>query len=169
MVFDSVVIGVFVGISLALAQALELERAYWVPVSCLAVMQGASLRAVWNKQLHRIIGTGIGLLLSWGVLMLPLDKWSISVMMMLLAFVIEILVVRHYGLATIFITPLTLLLAEAATLGHSSPTLLIQARFFDTVLGCVVGLVGGVCLHSPHFREVVGNQIRRLIPSRLVP
>lgn len=67
VVFDSVVIGVFVGISLALAQALELERAYWVPVSCLAVMQGASLRAVWNKQLQRIIGTGIGLLLSWGV------------------------------------------------------------------------------------------------------
>lgn len=151
VVFDSVVIGVFVGISLALAQALELERAYWVPVSCLAVMQGASLRAVWNKQLQRIIGTGIGLLLSWGVLMLPLDKWSISVMMMLLAFVIEIVVVRHYGFAIIFITPLTLLLAEAATLGHSSPALLIQARFFDTVLGCVVGLVGGVCLHSPRF------------------
>jgi hypothetical protein len=169
VVFDSVVIGVFVGISLALAQALELERAYWVPVSCLAVMQGASLRAVWNKQLQRIIGTGIGLLLSWGVLMLPLDKWSISVMMMLLAFVIEIVVVRHYGFAIIFITPLTLLLAEAATLGHSSPALLIQARFFDTVLGCVVGLVGGVCLHSPRFRYVVGSQVRRLIPSRLVP
>lgn len=169
VVFDSVVIGVFVGISLALAQALELERAYWVPVSCLAVMQGASLRAVWNKQLQRIIGTGIGLLVSWGVLMLPLDKWSISVMMMLLAFVIEIVVVRHYGFAIIFITPLTLLLAEAATLGHSSPALLIQARFFDTILGCVVGLVGGVCLHSPRFRYVVGNQVRRLVPSRLVP
>lgn len=169
VVFDSVVIGVFVGISLALAQALELERAYWVPVSCLAVMQGASLRAVWNKQLQRIMGTGIGLLVSWGVLMLPLDKWSISVMMMLLVFVIEIVVVRHYGFAIIFITPLTLLLAEAATLGHSSPALLIQARFFDTVLGCVVGLVGGVCLHSPRFRYVVGNQVRRLIPSRLVP
>ena len=29
VVFDSVVIGVFVGISLALAQALRLEKAYW--------------------------------------------------------------------------------------------------------------------------------------------
>lgn len=167
VVFDSVVIGVFVGISLALAQALELERAYWVPVSCLAVMQGASLRAVWNKQLQRILGTSIGLLVSWGVLLLPLDKWSISMTMMLLAFVIEILVVRHYGFATIFITPLTLLLAEAATLAHGSPTLLIQARFFDTVLGCMAGLVGGVCLHSPRFRDRVGSQVRRLIPTRL--
>ena len=165
VVFDSVVIGVFVGISLALAQVLQLEKAYWVPVSCLAVIQGASLRAVWNKQLHRVVGTGVGLLVSWGLLLLPLDPWSISLTMMALTFVIESTVVRHYAFAAVFITPLTILLAEAATLGHGSPALLIQARFFDTVLGCFVGLVGGVCLHSPRFREVVSRQMQRLIPS----
>lgn len=168
VVFDSVVIGVFVGISLALAQVLQLEKAYWVPVSSLAVMQGASLRAVWNKQVHRVVGTVIGLIVSWGLLLLPLDKWSISLIMMTLACVIEMAVMRHYAFAAIFITPLTILLAEAATLGHGSPTALIQARFFDTVLGCFVGFVGGVCLHSPRFREVVGRQMRRLIPSRFV-
>lgn len=36
VVFDLVVIGLFVGISLALAQVFHMERAYWVPVSCLA-------------------------------------------------------------------------------------------------------------------------------------
>jgi uncharacterized membrane protein YccC len=169
VVFDSVVIGMFVGVSLALAQALQLEKAYWVPVSCLAVIQGMSLRAVWNKQLHRVVGTGIGLLVSWGLLMLPLDEWSISLVMMVLAFVIETAVVRHYGFAVIFITPLTILLAEAATLGQGSAAILIEARFFDTVLGCAVGLIGGVCLHSPRFRDVVGRRMRRLIPSRLVP
>jgi hypothetical protein len=45
---------------------------------------------VWSKQLHRVIGTGIGLLLSWALLLLPLDKWSISLTMMALAFVIEV-------------------------------------------------------------------------------
>lgn len=167
VVFDSVVIGVFVGISLALAQALRLENAYWVPVSCLAVIQGMSLRAVWNKQLQRILGTGVGLLVSWGLLLLPLDKWSIALVVIVLAFVIETMVVRHYGFATVFITPLTILLAEAATLGQDSPAPLIAARFFDTVLGCVVGLLGGVCLHSPRFRAVLGGPLRRLIPSRL--
>ena len=168
VVFDSVVIGVFVGISLALAQLLQLERPYWVPVSCLAVIQGASLRAVWNRQLHRVLGTSVGLLLSWGLLLLPLDRWSVSLTMMLLTFVIEVAVVRHYGFAAIFITPLTILLAEAATLGSGSPAALIEARFFDTVLGCVVGLAGGICLHNLHFRDVVGRQLRRLIPARLV-
>ncbi|WP_232096439.1 FUSC family protein [Denitratisoma oestradiolicum] len=168
VVFDSVVIGVFVGISLALAQALQMERAYWVPVSCLAVIQGASLRMVWTKQVHRTVGTGLGLLLAWALLSLPLDKWSVSLIMMVLAFLIETLVVRHYGLAVIFITPLTILLAEATRLGHGPLDTLLMARLLDTVLGAVVGLIGGVCLHSPRFRTVVGRQLRRLSPSRLL-
>lgn len=167
VVFDSVVIGLSVGVSLALAQLLQLERAYWVPVSCLAVMQGMNLRAVWDKQMHRLLGTAIGMLVSWGLLSLPLDKWSISLVMIGLAFVVETAVVRHYGFAAIFITPLTILLAEAATLGHGSATELIQARFFDTLLGCLVGFAGGICLHSPRFRTVVGAQMRRLVPARL--
>lgn len=166
VVFDSVVIGAFVGLSLALAQLLQLEKAYWVPVSCLAVIQGMSLRAVWDRQVHRLVGTGIGLLLSWALLSLPLDKWTISLVMIVLAFVIETAVVRHYGFAAIFITPLTILLAEASTLGQGSAAELIQARFFDTLLGCLVGLLGGVCLHSPRFRAAVGGPMRRLVPSR---
>jgi hypothetical protein len=43
-------------------------------------------------------------------------------LMMALSFIIEVLVVRHYGLAVVFITPLTILLAEAATLGHGCRT-----------------------------------------------
>jgi hypothetical protein len=170
VVFDSVIIGAFVGISLAAAQALQLEKAYWVPVSCLAVIQGASLRAVWNRQVQRILGTAIGLLLAWGLLALPLNPWNIPFMMMVLTFVIESTVVRHYAFAAIFITPLAILLAEASTLGHQqSATALVQARFFDTFLGCFVGFIGGICLHNPRFREFVGQQIRRVIPSRLLP
>nr|WP_295774397.1 FUSC family protein [Rhodoferax sp.] len=163
VICDAVVIGLFVGISLAVAQAMQLERAYWVPVSCLAVIQGVSLRAVWNKQVHRILGTCIGLVLSWGLLMLPLDQWRVSLMMMALAFMIEILVVRNYALAVIFITPMTIFLVEGAHLGQGTPEVLLQARLLDTVLGSVVGLVGGVCLHSPRFRKPVDRQLRRLL------
>lgn len=168
VVFDSVVIGAFVGLSLALAQALALGRPYWVPVSCLAVIQGASLRAVWNRQLQRVLGTAAGLLLSWGLLALPLGPWTVVLTMMALSFAIELVVVRHYAFAVMLITPLTILLAEAATLGHSPPTVLMQARFVDTALGCMVGLAGGICLHSPRFRSVVGRQMRRLIPARMI-
>ncbi|MDD3352040.1 MAG: FUSC family protein [Zoogloea sp.] len=163
VVFDSVVIGLCVGLSLALAQLLELAKAYWVPVSCLAVIQGMSLRAVWDKQIQRLLGTAIGLIVAWGLLMMPLDKWSISFVMIVLAFVIEVAVVRHYGFATIFITPMTILLAEAATLGEGAVMPLIQARFLDTVLGCATGLLGGVCLHSPGFRALLTPPLRRVL------
>jgi uncharacterized membrane protein YccC len=163
VVFDPVIIGLAVGLSLLLAQLLGMENAYWVPVSCLAVIQGMTLRAIWNKQLHRLLGTGIGLLLALTLLSLPLDKWSISLMMIALAFIIETSVVRHYGFAVIFITPLTILLADANHLGQSMPTELIQARFFDTLLGCATGLFGGVCLHNLRFRTLVGGWMRRLL------
>jgi len=74
-----------------------------------------------------------------------------------------------YALAVIFITPLTIFLAEASQLGHGAPAALLQARLLDTVLGSVVGLLGGVCLHSPRFRDVVGRQLRRLSPLRAMP
>ncbi|BAE50014.1 FUSC family protein [Paramagnetospirillum magneticum] len=169
VIFDSVVIGAFVGASLALAQVLHLEKAYWVPVSCLAVIQGTSLRAVWNRQIHRIVGTGLGMLLAWGLLSLPLNNWGIAVTMMLLTFAIETAIVRHYAFAVVLITPLTILLAEAATMGQGSAAELIQSRFIDTCLGSFVGLLGGICIHSPRFRAVTGKYLRRLIPTRFQP
>lgn len=166
VVYDSILIGMFVGASMALAQALQVERAYWAPVSCAAVIQGASLRAVWNRQVHRIAGTCVGLMLAWALLLLPLDAWGVSFVMMALAFATESLVVRHYGLAAVFITPMAIFLAEAASLGHGSPTILIAARFLDTVLGCGVGLIGGACIHNARVRDVLGGYMRRLAPAR---
>lgn len=166
---DAVVIGAFVGISLVAAHVLQLERPYWVPISCLAVLQGNTLRAVWTRQLHRVLGTSLGMVLAWGLLSLPLDKWSVCAMMAALTFIIEAAVVRHYGFATIFITPLTIFMAESAGFGHIAPGPLIEARFLDTVLGCAIGLAGGVFLHRPNLRSSLGQQLHRLTPPRLRP
>ena len=46
------------------------------------------------------------------------------------------------------------------------------ARFLASQLPMmvsVVGVLGGVCLHSPRFRELFGRQLRRLTPRRLLP
>lgn len=167
VVFDPIMIGLFVGGSLALAQGLGMERAYWAPVSCAAVIQGASLRAIWTKQTQRILGTAAGLLVAWGLLSLPLGNWTAPFVVMALAFAIESLVVRHYGLAAIFITPMAIFLAETSSLGRSSIPVLISERFYDTLLGCGVGLFGGACIHSPRFRAVVGERLRALVSVAL--
>lgn len=167
VVLDSLVIGAFVGLSLLVAMLLHVDRPYWVPVSCLAVIQGASLRAVWTRQLHRIVGTTVGLLLFLAVAKLPLNLWAIAGLITALTFIIETLVVRHYALATVFITPLAILLAEAAYLPQLPPEGIVQARWVDTVIGCLVGLVGGACLHSPRFRGAVRAGLQWLLPGRV--
>jgi hypothetical protein len=166
VVVDSMIIGVFVGLSLLLAQALQLQKPYWVPVSCLAVIQGASLRAVWNRQLHRVLGTVVGMLVAWWLFSFPLDAWRIAILITVLTFIIEMIIVRHYALAVVFITPLTILLAEANSLGQMAPSALIQARVLDTLLGCVMGLLGGVCLHSPNIKSALSQLLWKFAPRR---
>ena len=164
VVVDSVGIGASVGLSLVLAELLRLERPYWAPVSCLAVIHGASLRMVWNRHAQRVLGTLLGLGLAWIVIGLPLNLWGVAAVMIGLSFVIEILVVRHYGLAVILITPLTILLAEAAHLGQQSPLVMLQARALDIVVGSSVGLAGGAALHVTVVRARVARAIRALRP-----
>jgi len=167
IILEPVVIGAFVGLALVIAQILDMEKAYWAPVSCLAVIQGASLRAVWERQLHRLVGTALGVLLAGVILLLPLTPWTLALIMMALSFAVESVVARHYGFAVVFITPLVILLVEAATLGQgASPGDLMEARFLDTVLGCLVGLAGGICLHNQRFRSLARRGLRRLIPTR---
>ena len=163
VVVDAVVIAAAVAVSLLLAELLQLSRPYWVPVSCMAVLHGISLRAVWNRQVQRVAGTAVGVLVAAGLLSLPLDAWRIAFAVMALSFLVESLVVRHYGLAAVFITPLTILLADAATLGAGTQVqALIHARLIDTLLGCVVGLIGGICLHSPRLRAGLARALRTM-------
>lgn len=162
---DAFIIGTTVGLSLVVAHALQLERPYWVPVSCLAVIQGASFRMVWTKQVHRVLGTTVGLGLAWVLLSTPMNVWQMSATMIALSFVIEFLVVRHYGLAIIFITPLTLFLADAGA-GMAAPVnALIAARFWDIALGSSMGLLGGFFIHHPKSRAGLLRVLRPLWPD----
>ncbi|WP_324778459.1 FUSC family protein [Thiobacillus sedimenti] len=155
LVPDVAVIGAFVGGSLLLAQSLGLHNPYWVPISCAAIMQGATFRAVWHRQVHRIAGTAIGMGLTWLIFSLPFNAWGLVAVIMALNFLVEFLVVRHYGLAVIFITPLTVLLAEASAM-NASPDQLVLARMLDIVLGSVIGFVGGGVLHHPELLRALG-------------
>lgn len=101
------------------------------------------------------------------LLELPLSPWSLPLMIMVLTFIVETLVVRHYGLAVIFVTPMNLLLADASLLGHGSAGSLLQARLLDTVAGSFAGLLGGVVLHTQRLHDAVGQALRRLTPPRL--
>lgn len=160
VVVDSTIIAACVGFSLLLAELLQLERPYWVPVSCLAVIQGANLRMVWNRHAQRVLGTVVGMGLAWLLLELRLEVWGVVAMMIALSFIIELIIVRHYGLAVVFITPLTIFLAESTQLAQHSATDILLARVVDIAIGSSVGLAGGAVLHVPAVRARVARGIR---------
>ena len=169
VVYDSVLIAVFVGLALVVAEMMGLRSAYWAPVSCIVIMQNVTMRAVWNKQVHRILGTAAGMAFTWVLLMLPMNAWTLCLTLTALSFVIESLVVRHYGLAVIFITPLTIMLAEAGANMQLPPELIIQARLIDIVVGSVIGMVGGIFLHNLSMRSWISRYVfrRPMPPSQL--
>ncbi|MFD2248077.1 FUSC family protein [Pontibacter ruber] len=158
---ESAIIGTFMGASLLMGHLLQLENPYWVPISCLAVMQGVSVRHVWQRSVQRIVGTFIGLSLAWLLLLLDLSALDVVISILVLQFIIEILIVRHYGLAVIFITPMTIFLAEAGSAMTANPNILIYARFLDITLGSLIGAVGGWFLHHQQLRHKAERQIRK--------
>lgn len=152
VLIDSLIVACMITISLAVAMALDMPRPYWVPLSCYVIIQGMSFTSMWTKQIHRILGTGIGLVVAWALLSLDLDAWGMATAIMILVFLIETLIVRHYALAVVFVTPLTIFLVDSH--GHAADaTTIMAARFWDTALGCVIGVLGGLVILSPAIRQ----------------
>ena len=157
---QSVITGVFMGGSLLIGHLLHLQNPYWVPISCLAVMQGVSLEHIWSRSLQRIIGTFVGLGLAWLLLLQRPSALALCISIFILQFIIEMLVVRHYGLAVIFITPLTLFLAEAGSAMHADLNVLMPARFLNIALGSIIGAVAGWFIHHEQLRNKAERQLR---------
>lgn len=160
-VITSSIIGLVMGLSLLAAHLLKLNNPYWVPISCIAVMQGADKRHVWQRSLQRILGTFIGLGFAWLLLSFHLTALTVCISILVLQFVVEMLIVRHYGLAVIFITPLTLMLAEAGRAMTADPAALISARFVDIVLGSLIGAAGGWILYHRELHLRAERQLRK--------
>ncbi|TPE43850.1 FUSC family protein [Pontibacter mangrovi] len=157
---ESLTFGFFVGLSLLVAYLLKLDKPYWVPTSCAAVMQGVSIRHIWQRSAQRVLGTFIGLGLTWAILLLKPSILAIAVGIILLQFVVEMLVVRNYAVAAVFITVLTIFLAETGT-ALSDPTPLIRARFYDILIGSTIGALGGWALYNEKLHYLTARQIRK--------
>ncbi|WCN08624.1 FUSC family protein [Marinomonas mediterranea] len=147
IVLEALFVSVFVGGSYGIALALQLNNPYWVPISCAAILQGATFRQVWHRKIHRIIGTLVGMLLASAIFFFHPNVWVLAFLILILQFIIEMLIVKNYGYAVIFITPLTVIMAEV-TSTQVSPALLLEYRIFDIVFGSVIGFVGGAIFYK---------------------
>jgi len=128
------------GIAVLVTAPLGIHRAYWVVVAVVAILQnGHRLRLTGLRAVHRVLGTLVGLgLFALVSLASPSGIW-LALLLMALQFVVELVVIRNYGLALVFITPLALTIASQA--GSAEVPVIVGERFFDTLLGAAIAMV----------------------------
>ncbi len=124
-----------------LGAQFHLERSYWaVAAAVLMLHQGFDWNRTLVRSVERLIGTWVGLLLGGSIILLyPQGAW-LALTVLALQFAVEMMVMRNYAIAVVFITSAALLLASG---GHpvESPGSYVLARGVDTAVGCLVALL----------------------------
>lgn len=162
---EALIMGFFMFFSLLVGHLLEINNPYWIPVSCAAVMQGTTRYHIWKRVFQRIAGTFMGLVLCWIVLSITKTTLAICFAIIILQFIIETLVGRNYVLAVIFITPITILLTEISNPLLNNPSVFISIRFWNIVVGSLIGAVGGWIIYH---EQIHHNTIRKIRKARVL-
>lgn len=156
--------GIMIAASAAVAYGLGLHRSYWVPLSCAAVMLGTTAIGTMHRALQRTAGTLIGLLAGGALLSLKPEGIYVALAMAVLQFIVELIYLRNYALAVIFITPSTLLIAESSQ-PETSMSYFMSARIVDILVGSAIGLLGILLLwrraSSNRFPYAMASVIRK--------
>jgi hypothetical protein len=134
--------GVVVGVAGIIATASGIGHPYWAMVASVTPLTVFTLRGQVVRGVHRVLGTTVGLALTAVLLVFSWPAWSVLIIVALLQAATELLVVRNYGVALIFITPLALLsvqLANPEPVGE-----LITDRFGETLIGVGIGVLAAI-------------------------
>jgi uncharacterized membrane protein YccC len=156
-------VGIAALVAGSIAAWFDLERAYWaVAAAVLMLHAGMDWMRTLQRSIERLLGTWAGLLLTAALLWWqPQGLWLVAVIFCL-QFTVEMLVVRNYLLAALFITATGMTLAAG---GHvqSDPAGFLLARGVDTLLGCVVALVVFQLLPARHAQRQVDQELTALL------
>jgi hypothetical protein len=122
----------------AVATGAGIGHPYWAMVSAVVPLVARDLRQQVTRGLHRVVGTGFGLVVA--ALLLAIDPPVLVVVVLVAALQVlaELVVARNYALALVAVTPLALLMVHLAA-PVSTGTLLAD-RGVETVIGVAAGL-----------------------------
>lgn len=122
------------------ASGLGLGHIYWAMAAAVLVLHlGSDRTATLRRGAQRLVGTWLGLGLAAAFLAIhPQGLW-LALVIPGLQFLIEILVVRNYLLATVFITATALTISTGTHDVDTGP--LLVDRGIDTAIGCAIGVL----------------------------
>ncbi|GLW55441.1 membrane protein [Kitasatospora phosalacinea] len=168
----SVRYGLRVALCVAVAEAavnlLPLDRSYWVPMTVAFVLK-PDLGSVFQRAVSRALGTVLGVAVTAVLLALTTDPWALSLVISLCVALLPYSTAAHYGLNTVVMTPVALLLVQ---LGGESGAAEFWPRVLDTALASGIVLVFGYLLwpeRPPHRIEpgvvTAANALRRYLAA----
>ncbi|MDF2442756.1 MAG: hypothetical protein JWR01_959 [Subtercola sp.] len=131
--------GVAAAVAGSLSTALGIGHPYWAMVAAIVPLVASDLPNAFVRGTHRVLGTVVGLALAWLLLLLQPSGLVAILLVVGLQVAAELLVMRNYGLALVFVTPLALLMIDLVHPGD--PTQLIADRGIETLLGTVVAIL----------------------------
>ena len=147
----SLTIPVTVVISSLIAENLSYSNPAWVGLTVIFVANSEDsleLKRLFDRVAGTIAGTGVAyLLLSY--IHLPLQ---LALVVGVLAFFIPF-ALKHYGIFSLLITGIVLVLIDISMLGHGGDMRLLLWRCLDTILGCVCVLAANLILKVIYWRK----------------
>ena len=148
---ESVIFGTTVGVSLLIAKLFQMSNPYWIPVSCMAVMQGISTQHVVARAIQRVLGTVVGLGLMWCILQIKLSVLGVCLCILIHKLLLNFLWYEIMLLLPFLLPCLPYFWQSSNIFLLVSHKDLFQARLLDTLIGSAIGAAGGGCLPRIHF------------------
>ncbi|MHA7985636.1 FUSC family protein [Rathayibacter sp. CAU 1779] len=130
---------VCVAVAEAISVLLPLERPYWITLTVAVVMK-PDFGSVFARAVQRGLGTVVGVLVGAAVVVVLPSGWPQVLALAVLAGGMPVAIRRNYGLFSIFITPVIVILLELA---HGGDTGLIVSRVTDTLIGSAIVILVG--------------------------
>lgn len=122
----------------SLAALIGLDHPLWAAMGALAALQGLNYRNTVQRGIQRLIGNVGGAMIAAALLALDPGYWPVVAAAVLFQTLTELTVTRNYGLASVGVTTMALLLTGLGQ--HAGPGLAVN-RVVDTVIGVVVGVI----------------------------
>jgi len=164
VLFTAIRYGVILTIAAIVAYSFAFNRAYWITLSCAAVMSGATIISTFHRAIQRSIGTIVGILIASAILAVKPEGFVIVIAVVMLTILTELAIVLNYGLAALFITPNALLLAESAAPLHNV-SYFATARVIDVLIGSAIGLAGTLMIGRRQASGLLPSLLARTIRS----
>jgi uncharacterized membrane protein YccC len=148
-------LGVTTALAAIISAAFHITRGYWIPITVVVVMK-PNYGGTIQRAAQRITGTVAGALLAALILWSIHEPWVLLLSLAILSFATFTLRWRNYGLFSLALTPMIMVMLDLARPGTPFDSFL---RLIHTIIGSVLALVCGYVLFPLWERRRLPGQL----------